>query len=103
MAADQRTDGLIADIDIALRETIGLHRANTVAEWLEKGEVPRYLMQPKLILAQHFDLTPAAVIYDRNLGTLGIVELVLANGKDSVSVQVRKHIDAATYARHLLL
>jgi energy-coupling factor transporter ATP-binding protein EcfA2 len=103
MDTDQRADRLIDDLDTALRETIGLHHANTVTEWLEQGNVPRYLMQPKLLMAQHFDIEPVTLIYDGKLGTLGIVELVLANRKDSVSAQVRKHLDAATYARHLLL
>jgi energy-coupling factor transporter ATP-binding protein EcfA2 len=103
MNADERADRLIADLDSALQAAVGLRRAADVADWLAQGSKPSYLIQPRLLMARHFDIAPAALIYDGKLGTLGIVELVLPSTTENVAAQVRRHLDAATYARHLLL
>ena len=85
------------------------HPAGNLKEWLDPGHERSYLVKPRLTMVGHFDLDPAFLIRDSVSGTLGIVELVLPEktikpGQSlDVVAQVRKHVDAATYARHLLL
>jgi len=77
---------------------------------------PRYLLGPELRLrvAHHFDLEPAALVYDPDLGTLGVVEIFDPEetesdprdpSADPASLALRKVktiIDRAVYLRHLL-
>jgi len=102
MSTESRADRLIADLDTALYQVVGLRRAGTIADWLG-SRIASYLIRPRLLVAHHFDITPVALIQDPALGTLGIVELVLATEPGQVAAQVRRHVDVATYMRHLLL
>ncbi|TXI75677.1 MAG: hypothetical protein E6Q43_03150 [Dokdonella sp.] len=102
MSTEPRADRLIADLDTALHQVVGLHRAETVADWLA-SKTTSYLIRRRVLVAHHFDIQPAALIHDPALGTLGIVECVLATEPAQVAAQVRRHVDVATYTRHLVL
>ena len=94
-------DPAIQDLDEELSGTLGLYRAGDVPDWLATPRDQAYLVQPKVRIAHHFDLEPAFLIRDSGLGTLGIVNLV--ESTTDVAGQVRRCVDSATYARHLLL
>jgi energy-coupling factor transporter ATP-binding protein EcfA2 len=94
---------LIPDLDAALKK-IGLHRANDEREWLDTTQRVSYLVPAgEVRMAHHFDLKAAMLVRDAELGTLGIVSVVSRGADRSVADQVREHVDAAAYARHLLL
>lgn len=90
---------LIEALDKEMKPTLGLNPASNEQEWLNPKNDRSYLVHKP---AHHFDIQPAFLIRDSALGTLGIVELVLP-GDGATATQVRRHVDTATYARHLLL
>jgi hypothetical protein len=100
---------LVEALDLELGATLELHRAQSLGDWLAPEHECSYLVGPHLRMAHHFDLDPAVLIRDSALGTLGIVETVLPGRRDAqdrpmvIAEQVRRHVDAATYTRHLLL
>src|SRR4029079_13499901 len=97
---------IVHALDGALRDTLGLHHKSTLDEFFGPGPFGRYLRDRDLRMAQHFDLAPAFLILDPLLGSLGIVEATLPMGvskDEDVGALVRRHIDTATYVRHLLL
>lgn len=61
-----------------------------------------FLVKPRLQLAQHFTLEVDLLIYDRLLGTVGLVYELRAEGTQ-IDEEVRKGIDHAAYVRHLVL
>jgi energy-coupling factor transporter ATP-binding protein EcfA2 len=96
---------LIEDLDVALRQQLRLRRAESLPDFLGKDKKDaRYLREPRLTVAQHFDIAPAFLIYDPLLGTIGVVEVIKA-GDDgsSTATVVRRCVDHTTYLRHLLL
>src|SRR5580765_1540917 len=107
MTADARSQTIVGDLDTALRDVLGVRRVDDLARFSDpKDGVARYLAQPRLRIDAHFNLEPAFLIFDPTLGTLGLVELVLAEPgapPDAYAASVRKCIDEATYLRHLLL
>lgn len=62
-----------------------------------------YLRAPELRIAGHFEPEVELLIYDRELGTLGMVQLLDAADPASIRAQVSRYVDRATYLRHLLL
>jgi hypothetical protein len=93
---------LIKALDKEMKPTLGLNPASNEQEWLNPKNDRSYLVRKPIRLAHHFDIEPAFLIRDSALGTLGIVEIVLP-GDGAIATQVRRHVDTATYARHLLL
>lgn len=61
-----------------------------------------FLVRPRLRLAQHFDLEVDLLIYDRLLGTVGLV-YELREQDAEIENEIRKLIDHAAYVRHLIL
>ena len=64
-------------LDTALVDTLELQRGNDVKEFFALGGPVRFLREPALRMARHFDLTPAFLVLDPALGSLGIVEVAL--------------------------
>jgi hypothetical protein len=101
-----RKRNLLDALDRSLRETLGLSRAEKPSEFTASGKHARYLREPKLTIASHFDIDPAFLLYDPLLGTLGLVELVLTEelaAGETVESRVNRAIDRASYLRHLLV
>ena len=96
---------MIDDLDAALQGPLGVGRVNNIADLTASGPHARYMREPALRLALHFDIEPTFLVLDPLLGTLGVVELVMPEKKrmNEVSALVRRHVDRATYLRHLLL
>ena len=89
-------------LDALLENELMLKRAGKLGDFLANGTGARYLRQPRLTVAQHFDIEPAFLILDPLLGSLGVVERVPA-AIASVEEFVRRAVDHAAYLRHLLL
>jgi energy-coupling factor transporter ATP-binding protein EcfA2 len=109
-------EALIAALDEALLKSLQLRRSENVGDFTGPGKHARYLCQPKLTVASHFDIDPAFLLFDPLLGTIGVVEVILPppstdNGTEapastsgeSVETQVHRAIDRASYLRHLLV
>jgi hypothetical protein len=108
MNASSNADRLVSDLDAALKDPLGLNLqcARDLGEFLADTPKARYLVKPRVRIAAHFDIEPAFLILDPLLGTLGVVELaVVEDGdqSDGIRKRVERHVDRATYARHLLL
>ena len=58
---------------------------------------------PTFRVADELDLTPDLLILDHGLGTVGLVHVVEASTEESFVDQAKRHIDQATYLRHLLV
>jgi energy-coupling factor transporter ATP-binding protein EcfA2 len=67
------------------------------------GSGPVYLRAPKLRIAGHFEPDVELLIHDRELGTLGMVQVLDAVEPAAIRAQVSRYVDRATYLRHLLL
>ena len=78
---------------------LGVTRAASLAEITA---APGFLVSPQLRLARHFDLVVGLLVYDPELGTLGLVHLLRA-APTQLLEEVQQRIDQATYVRHLLL
>ena len=103
---DPRAEAIASALDTALATTLELVPAKDFNDFLKmSGGAARFLRNPKLRMARHFDLAPAFLVLDPTLGSLGIVEMALPSNprKEKAAVVVQRHVDTATYARHLLL
>ncbi|MFO7566284.1 MAG: ATP-binding protein [Enhygromyxa sp.] len=69
----------------------------------EGRRAPVYLRAPKLRIAGHFEPDVELLIHDRELGTLGLVQVLDAEDPAGIRAQVSRYVDRATYLRHLLL
>jgi hypothetical protein len=49
------------------------------------------------------DLTPDLLILDYGIGTIGLVHILHISDRESLVEQAKRHIDQATYLRHLLI
>ena len=58
---------------------------------------------PRFRVADELDLTPDLLILDHGLGTVGLVHIVEVSTQESLADQAKRHIDQATYLRHLLV
>jgi hypothetical protein len=58
---------------------------------------------PRFRVADELDLTPDLLILDHGLGTVGLIHLVEASTEESLVDQAKRHIDQATFLRHLLV
>ncbi|HEV7516010.1 MAG TPA: AAA family ATPase, partial [Thermoanaerobaculia bacterium] len=96
MMAPKPANDLLADLERVLPR-LGVQAAKDLPV---PGNQPIYLRAPVLRLADHFDLKVDLLIYDPSLGTLALVHAVEAQ---DVQATVEKHVDQATYVRHLLL
>jgi hypothetical protein len=96
-------DPIVSDLDQELEKTLSLFRAQTVLEWIDPEKERAYLPLPCVRLAHHFDVQAEFLIRDSAVGTLGIVNRVAPGSNKDVQAQVCRYVDAATYARHLLL
>ena len=120
MTSPTKAAQIVDDVHAALRRSLDVRHAESLESFVAPGKFARYMREPRLVVAQHFDLKPAFLILDPLLGTLGIVDLVLPESgqlaaptsdkgsekpKDDggVGQRVRESIDHATYIRHLLL
>ena len=104
MTGADRSSDIVDDLDAALRDPLGVRRIERVKDLFEAGTFTRYLREPRLTFALHFDIEPKFLVLDPTLGTFGIVELVMPGAAPAdVEKAVRRHIDRATYLRHLLL
>ena len=104
MTGADRSSEIVDDLDAALRDPLGVRRIERVKDLFEAGTFTRYLREPRLTFALHFDIEPKFLVLDPTLGTFGIVELVMPGAAPAdVEKAVRRHIDRATYLRHLLL
>lgn len=106
MNDDPRTTQIITALDEALVNTLSLQRRDDIKDFFapDRGP-PRFLREHALRMARHFDLAPAFLVLDPTLGSLGIVEVALPSNPQKLAAEavVQRHIDTATYARHLLL
>jgi hypothetical protein len=103
MTTTERWTEILDDLDAALRGPFALIRAEKFEDFLMQDKFVRYLRDPRITIAEHFDINPAYLILDPLLGTLGIVEVVLAEPKTNIDEKVREFVDRAAYIRHLLL
>jgi energy-coupling factor transporter ATP-binding protein EcfA2 len=80
-----------------------LHSWDEIQEPQEAGGKPHpiFLVSAQVRFAQHFDLEVDLLVYDRVLGTLGLV-YQLRNRSLKLAGEVLGRIDQATYVRHLL-
>ncbi|PRQ06189.1 ATP-binding protein [Enhygromyxa salina] len=62
-----------------------------------------YLRKPKLRFCGHFEPEVDLLIHDPGLCTLAMVQVVDADEPAAIRDQVSRHVDRATYLRHLLL
>lgn len=86
---------------------LGLTRLDSWAEIQSTKEVggksgQAFLVSAHLRFAQHFDLAVDLLVYDRVLGTLGLVYQLRKKGVKLVD-EVLARIDQATYVRHLMV
>ena len=58
---------------------------------------------PVLRVASDLDLSPEILVLDYGLGTIGLVHVLEDSRKESLADQARRHVDQATYLRHLLM
>src|SRR5262245_24594113 len=96
---DPRAEAIASALDTALVKTLELVPAKDVDELFKlPGRSARFLRNPKLRMARHFDFDPAFLVLDPALGSLGIVELALpSKPKDEkAAVVVQRHVDTAT-------
>ena len=104
MISDMRVAQIIDDLDAALRGPLAVRPVDCLDAFVAAGTSPRYLREPRLTIALHFDIQPAFLILDPRLGTLGIVKLLTPkSGDETIGNQVHRCIDRAAYMRHLLL
>jgi hypothetical protein len=103
---DSRAGAIISALDMSLAKTLELERAKDADEFLKTpGNVVRFVREPKLRMARHFDLEPTFLVLEPTLGSLGIIEIALPSKSEELKAAaiVQRHVDTATYARHLLL
>jgi hypothetical protein len=103
---DSRAGVIISALDTSLAKTLELLPAKDVNELLKMpGSAARFVRKPKLRMARHFDLEPEFLVLDPTLGSFGIVETALPSNPEKLRAAaiVQRHVDTATYARHLLL
>jgi energy-coupling factor transporter ATP-binding protein EcfA2 len=94
---------IVSALELALTNTLGLRGVDSLDDFFGPAVGARYLRDKTIRMAAHFDLSPAFLILDPLLGSLGIVEVTLPPTPKDSDALVRRHIDTATYARHLLL
>ena len=58
---------------------------------------------PRLRVAHELDLAPDLLILDPGLATVGLVHIIDPSEKESSTDQAKRHVDKATYLRHLLI
>jgi energy-coupling factor transporter ATP-binding protein EcfA2 len=89
-----------AEASLALDIFVGARSLGSAA-----GPIPAqlYLRAPKLRIAGHFEPDIELLIHDRELGTLGMIQLLDAVDPAAIRAQVSRYVDQATYLRHLLL
>ena len=100
-----RAREIVDALDADLAQVLELQRGNDVKAFVASGGRARFLREPALRMARHFDLAPAFLVLDPVLGSLGIVEVALPSNAATATAAavVQRHVDTATYARHLLL
>jgi hypothetical protein len=106
MISSPRASNIVDALDVALRATLNLQRKTSLDEFVAPGGAARYLREPALRIASHFDVDPVFLVFDPLLGSLGIVGLVLPAVPvklEDVRALVQRHIDTATYTRHLMV
>ena len=54
-------------------------------------------------VAGELDLTPDLLVLDFGLATIGLVHIVQISDRESLVDQAKRHVDQATYLRHLLV
>jgi len=75
-----KSDFLLRDLATALETSLGVERATSLADLLER-QAAAFLERPDLLMAHHFALRPALMIFDRRVRTMGLVETLPA-GED---------------------
>ncbi len=81
--------------------SLGLKPLHAIEE-VDQAAGQIFLVNPRMRLAQHFDLQADLLIHDRDLGTVGLV-YELPEDKGKLVDEVEKRIDQATYVRYLML
>ena len=94
MTDSERATAIVDDVDAALRGPLRVRRVDRVDELTAPGTFARYLREPRLTLALHFDIEPTFLLLDPLLGTLGLVELMMpsASPSDDVAKAVRRAV-----------
>jgi AAA domain len=60
-------------------------------------------ISPQIRVADELDLHPDLLIVDYDLGAIGLVHIVQASASEPLDEQCKRHVDQATYLRHLLV
>ena len=58
---------------------------------------------PKIRVADELDLAPDLLVLDYGLGTIGLVHILQGGENGALAEEARRHVDQATYLRHLLV
>lgn len=99
-SSSSRLSASLASLATALAG-LGLKQFRTIEE-IDPAAGQIFLVNPRMRLAQHFDLEVDLLIHDRDLGTVGLV-YELPEDKGKLVDEVEKRIDQATYVRYLML